>query len=117
VELTKVEIVTLVVPTTFEPEFLEKLTGFPVSSLYGSLSEEPGGRAKKWLPAAGAEQIAEHIDQARARGIDFFYTLNGSCGANREFTAEGQKWLAERLGGSWRWGGGRGGDQSRSSRW
>ena len=48
----------LVVPTTFEPEFLEKLTGFPVSTLYGSLSEEPGGRAKKWLPAAGAEQIA-----------------------------------------------------------
>jgi len=90
--------VTLVVPTTFEAEFLEKLSGFPVSALYGSLSEEPGGRAKKWLPAAGAEQIAEHIDQARARGIDFFYTLNGSCGANREFTAEGQKWLAERLG-------------------
>lgn len=88
----------LTVPTTFEPQFLEKLGGFPVSTIYGSLTEEPGGRAKKWLPAAGEEIIAEHIEQARACGLDFFYTLNGSCGGNRELTAEGQKWLAERLG-------------------
>jgi collagenase-like PrtC family protease len=90
--------VRLIVPTTFEPEFLEKITAFPVSSIYGSLSEEPGGRAKKWLPAAGEQEIEEAIHQARDRGIGFYYTLNGSCGGNREFTAEGQKWLAERLG-------------------
>ncbi len=88
----------LVVPTTFEPPFLEALAGYPVGSLYGSLSEEPGARAKKWLPAAGAEEVEEHIAQARALGIGFYYTLNNSCGGNREFTAEGQKWLIERLG-------------------
>lgn len=88
----------LIVPTSFKPEFVEKLTPFPVSSIYGSLSEEPGGRAKKWLPAAGEQEIEETIHQARDRGIGFYYTLNSSCGGNREFTAEGQKWLAERLG-------------------
>ena len=88
----------LVVPTTFEPEFLQELNGFPVGSIYGSLSEEPSGRAKKSLPAATEEDIAEHIAQARAHGIGFFYTMNSSCGGNREFTAEGQKWLAERFG-------------------
>jgi len=90
--------VKLIIPTSFEPEFLEKITAFPVSSVYGSLAEEPGGRAKKWLPAAGEQDIEEHISQARAQGIGFYYTLNGSCGGNREFMAEGQKWLAERLG-------------------
>ncbi|HZD39588.1 MAG TPA: peptidase U32 family protein, partial [Terriglobales bacterium] len=88
----------LIVPTTFEPEFLQRIAAFPVRSLYGSLAEEPGGRAKKWLPAADKEEIEQSIQQARARGIDFYYTMNGSCGGNREFTAEGQKWLAERLG-------------------
>jgi collagenase-like PrtC family protease len=88
----------LVVPTTFEPEFLQQLTAFPVSAIYGSLSAEPGGRAKKSLPAVAEQDVEEHIAQARARGIGFFYTMNGSCGANREFTAEGQKWLAERFG-------------------
>ena len=88
----------LIAPTTFEPEFLEGLASFPVDTIYGSLSEEPGGRAKKSLPAAAEEDIEEHIAQARAHGIGFFYTMNGSCGGNREFTAEGQKWLADRFG-------------------
>ncbi|HXG52758.1 MAG TPA: U32 family peptidase [candidate division Zixibacteria bacterium] len=88
----------LVVPTTFETELLDGLAGIPVSAIYGSLPEEHGARAKKWLPAADLVGVEEHIAQARARGIGFYYTLNSSCGANREFTAEGQKWLAQRLG-------------------
>lgn len=88
----------LIVPTTFEPEFLPRLTEYPVVSMYGSLPQEHGARAKKWLPAAGVAEVEEHIAQARASGIGFYYTLNNSCGGNREFTAEGQKWLIERLG-------------------
>jgi len=88
----------LIVPTTFEAGFLQRLTGYPVSSMYGSLPDEHGARAKKWLPTAAAEEVEEHIAQARARGIGFYYTLNNSCGGNREFTAEGQKWLIDRLG-------------------
>lgn len=88
----------LVVPTTFEEGFLEALADHPVRWLYGSLPEEPGARASKWLPPADPEQIEAHIAQARVRGIGFVYTLNGACSGNREFTAEGQRWLAERLG-------------------
>lgn len=88
----------LVVPTDFEPDFLQSLSAYPVGWVYGSLSGEPGARAKKWLPTVREEQVENHIAQCRSRGIGFLYTMNGSCGRNREFTAEGQKWLAERLG-------------------
>jgi collagenase-like PrtC family protease len=90
--------VKLIAPTTFEPGFAEALADHPVGWVYGSLVEEPGARAKSWLPAVEEDVLAEHIAQCRARGIGFVYTINASCSANREFTAEGQKWLAERLG-------------------
>jgi collagenase-like PrtC family protease len=90
--------VKLVVPTDFEPAFLQSLSAYPVGWVYGSLSDEPGARAKKWLPTVREEQVENHIAQCRSRGIGFLYTMNGSCGLNREFTAEGQRWLAERLG-------------------
>lgn len=88
----------LVVPTTFEESFIEALAEQPVGSVYGSLSEEPGARAKKWLPTVGEEELEDHIAQCRARGIGFVYVMNASCNGNREFTGEGQRWLAERLG-------------------
>ena len=50
---------TLVVPTTFEPEFLEKLNGFPVSSLTARFRRSP---------AAGREKGSEWI--LRAVSID-----------------------------------------------
>ncbi|MFQ5924753.1 MAG: U32 family peptidase [Dehalococcoidia bacterium] len=88
----------LLVPTTFEGQFLEGLKGYPVRFIYGSLTEEPGGRAKKWLPEVSLEQAGEHIASARAQGIGFIYTMNAPCTGNREFTAQGQRWLVERLG-------------------
>lgn len=88
----------LIVPTTFGPGFIEGLAAYPVARVYGSLVEEPGARAMKWLPAVNEDELAEHIAECRGRGIGFVYTLNASCSTNREFTAEGQKWLAERLG-------------------
>ncbi len=88
----------LVVPTTFEEPFIEALAEQPVGSVYGSLSEEPGARAKKWLPTVSEEQLEDHIAYCRTRGIGFIYVMNASCNGNREFTGEGQRWLAERLG-------------------
>lgn len=88
----------LVVPTTFEAEFLEALAGFPVEWLYGSLPQEPGARARRWLPAADPEQLAAHFAHARALGMGFLYTINAPCSGNRELTADGQRALAERLG-------------------
>lgn len=88
----------LIVPTTFEQDFLDALAAYPVGCVYGSLSDEPGARAKRWLPEAGELQVEDHIAQCRSRGIGYVYTMNASCNANREFTGEGQRWLAERLG-------------------
>ncbi|MFQ5873033.1 MAG: U32 family peptidase [Dehalococcoidia bacterium] len=85
-------------PTTFESQFLEGLKGYPVRLIYGSLTEEPGGRAKQWLPRVGLQQAGEHIASAQAQGIGFIYTMNVPCTGNREFTAEGQRLLVERLG-------------------
>ncbi|MBI4529358.1 MAG: U32 family peptidase [Deltaproteobacteria bacterium] len=88
----------LIVPTTFERSFLESLADYPVNRIYGSLPTEAGARAKAWLPQAGEDDLKPHIADARSRGIGFYYTLNASCGGNREFSGQGQKWLAERLG-------------------
>lgn len=88
----------LIAPTCFAPQFLAGIQPFPVRYLYGSLPQEPGLRAKAWLPAVNEEELAQHIRQASAQGISFLYTLNATCLANREFTAQGQRWLVERLG-------------------
>jgi collagenase-like PrtC family protease len=90
--------VKLIIPTTFDSAFLEALGSYPVGSVYGSLSDEPGARAKKWLPQIGEAELEDHMAQCRSKGIGFLYVMNGSCNGNREFTAEGQRWLAERLG-------------------
>jgi collagenase-like PrtC family protease len=88
----------LVIPTTFEPAFLDKLAGQPVDWLYGSLPQEPGARAKSWLPPANLEQMEAHFAHAKRLGMGFLYTMNAPCSGNRELTAEGQRALAERLG-------------------
>lgn len=88
----------LIAPTTFERVFVEALADYPVERIYGSLSSEAGARAKAWLPMGGEQDLRVHIADARARGIGFVYTMNASCSGNREFSGEGQKWLAERLG-------------------
>jgi len=90
--------VKLTVPTTFEEDFIDAIADYPIRSIYGSLMDEPGARAKKWLPTVGEKEVEAHIARARSKGIGFLYTVNASCSANLEFTAEGQRWLAERLG-------------------
>lgn len=88
----------LIVPTTFEKDFLDTFSDRTVGWVYGSLPDEPGARAKRWLPAVEETELEDHIAQCRTKGIGFLYVMNGSCGGNREFTAQGQRWLAERLG-------------------
>ncbi len=88
----------LIVPTTFDGEFLAALKDYPVQQIYGSLSSEAGARARAWLPEAGEQEVEAHIAEARSKGIGFVYTMNATCSGNREFSADGQRWLAERLG-------------------
>lgn len=88
----------LLVPTTFRPEFLEALRGTAAGSVYGALPDDPGMRPKTWIPSVDEAAMAEHIAQARSLGMEFVYTFNASCLGQREFSAEGQRWLAEKIG-------------------
>jgi collagenase-like PrtC family protease len=88
----------LVVPAVFENRFLEALAPIPVSHLYGTIGGDLSLRPQRWLPQLAAEELAEFVSRVRQKGLQFFYCLNVACLANREFTAEGQRWIVERLG-------------------
>ncbi len=88
----------LVIPAVFDTGFLDTVAEHPISHLYGSVAGDAGLRANRWLPQPKADQIADYVDYARRKGIEFFYCLNVACLGNREFTSEGQRWLVERLG-------------------
>lgn len=88
----------LIVPTTFEAGLASALVGSPARYLYGSLPDGASARPGRWLPPTDPEGAARHIALARSVGIGFLYTFNAACGGNAEFTGEGQRWLAERLG-------------------
>ncbi|MBI2916499.1 MAG: U32 family peptidase [Chloroflexi bacterium] len=94
----------LVVPTTFEPEFLPQLQGLPVRYVYGSLPDEPGMRPMTWVPQIDETILAEHAAQAAALGIDLLYVFNASCLGAQEFSGEGQRWLAYKIGQWQDWG-------------
>lgn len=88
----------LLVPATFQDDLLEAMRDLQVGSLYGSLPSDPSLRAKRWLPQVGPEQFEAYVQRARDLGIAFIYTLNTRSQGSWEFTAQGQRWLAERLG-------------------
>jgi len=88
----------IVVPAVFTPAFLDAMATLPIGHLYGSLPDDPSLRASGWLPEAHGDRLEHTVAEARARGLDFYYALNVHCLGNREFTAEGQRWLVERLG-------------------
>lgn len=88
----------LIVPAHCDLDALEACAGLPIGHLYGALPRDPGLRSGDWLPAATADSIYSMVTRASELGIPFYYALNVACLGNREFTAEGQRWLVERLG-------------------
>jgi collagenase-like PrtC family protease len=88
----------LVVPAVYEESFLDAMAGLPIAHYYGATATDAGLRANAELPSITDDALAGYVDKARAQGQDFFYCLNVACLGNREFTAEGQRWLVERLG-------------------
>lgn len=88
----------LVVPAFIDQSFLPTMAGVPLSHLYGAVGGDLGLRANQWLPQPRADEFAEFVARASESGVAFFYCLNVACLGNREFTAEGQRWLVERLG-------------------
>lgn len=88
----------LVVPAVYDEGFLESMAGLPIAHFYGASAGDSGLRAQNELPALVDDALADYVAEARSLGFGFFYTLNASCLGNHEFTAEGQRWLVERLG-------------------
>jgi collagenase-like PrtC family protease len=88
----------LVAPAIMEPDFLDALAGLPIAHLYGASAGDVGLRANRWLPQPNEEVVVASVARARQLGFPFYYCLNVACLGNREFTAEGQRWLVERLG-------------------
>ena len=88
----------LVVPAVFEEGFLADIEQLPIGHLYGAIGGDAGLRAQQWLPQPKADEFGAYVARARERAMPFFYCLNVACLGNREFTAEGQRWLVERLG-------------------
>ncbi|HVP30426.1 MAG TPA: U32 family peptidase [Myxococcota bacterium] len=88
----------LIVPAVFAPSFLDAMATLPIGHLYGSLPEDPSLRASGWLPDARGDLLERTVAEARRRGLAFYYALNAHCLGNREFSAEGQRFLVERLG-------------------
>ncbi len=88
----------LVVPAVFDEDFLDSFAGFPIGHLYGAAATDAGLRANGELPQIAEDALAAYVARARVLGFGFFYALNAACLGNREFTADGQRWLVERLG-------------------
>jgi collagenase-like PrtC family protease len=88
----------LVVPAVFDDEFLDAMAPLPIEHFYGAMGGDAGLRASQWLPQPKFDDLADYVAGTHRRGIEFFYCLNVACLGNREFTADGQRWLVERLG-------------------
>jgi collagenase-like PrtC family protease len=88
----------LIVPAVFQLDFLDAIASYPIDHLYGAMGGDVGLRAQNWLAQPKADELADYIQAARTRGIAFYYCLNVACLGNREYTAEGQRWLVEHLG-------------------
>ncbi|HXZ82402.1 MAG TPA: U32 family peptidase [Acidimicrobiales bacterium] len=88
----------LVVPAVFDDDFVDAMAALPTGHLYGAVGGDLSLRPNQWLPRPNADRLAAYVGRAREKGISFFYCLNAACLGNREFTAEGQRWIVERLG-------------------
>jgi collagenase-like PrtC family protease len=88
----------LVVPAVYSADFLDAMADMPIAHYYGATAADAGLRANGDLPSISDDALADYVAKAKRQDQDFFYCLNVACLGNREFTAEGQRWLVERLG-------------------
>lgn len=91
----------LVIPTTFDPAFVEGLSALNgeapagalrVGEVYGSFQTSATGSARpsKYLPGPSDAQLAAHIAALHAVDVDFAYLMNAPCLGNTEYTPRGR---------------------------
>lgn len=87
----------LILPTNWQPDYLDAVLDLRPAYLYGSLQHEPSGRSCTHLAEVSSEAVAGHMRRIRQKGAGFTYTMNATCMGNDELTDEGQVRLRERL--------------------
>jgi collagenase-like PrtC family protease len=89
------------VACNWDPALLECLSreATSVDILFGQITDDPfgGGRGSFLVPKATREHAREFIAEARRRGFQFNYLLNGACQDNLEMTREGNRVLFEHV--------------------
>jgi collagenase-like PrtC family protease len=92
------------VSTNWDPELPKRLSHLQVSGLYGKLADDVigGCRPSFLLPQVSREQVAAHVRDCHAAGLEFSYLLNTTCLNNIQYTRQGYAsirelvdWLAE----------------------
>jgi hypothetical protein len=74
-----------------------------ISTVYGSIVGEPGGRTiphSSQLPSQhipNAHKLAQFVDKLKKAGISFNLMMNSSCYSNRLFSDEGKEWIKREL--------------------
>jgi collagenase-like PrtC family protease len=77
----------LIVPTNWDIKLLEKLEGYPIYALYGSLHKSivGSGRVSFVLPQVSKNKVKEYVEEVHSRGMKFNYLLNAPCLGNIEY--------------------------------
>lgn len=92
-------------PLNWSPAYLEFLVEHKdqISTVYGSIVGEAGGRVIPHSPQLSAEQrpdvsmLRAHVDTLNRAGIEFNLIMNFSCHGNRLFSDEGKQWLQHQV--------------------
>jgi len=87
----------LILPTNWDPAYLEKVLPYKPAYLYGSLPQEPTLRSYTLLQEVEGDDAAEHIENTRAAGSGFTYVINATCLGNDELTEKGRWQIMERF--------------------
>ena len=85
----------LAVPANYDMAFIDTLTGYPVTEVYGKLSYDPvgGGRSSLSTEGVSKSSLKTYITHLRESGIDFNYLLNTACLSNHPWDRRWQKKL------------------------
>jgi len=81
----------LTVATNFDNNFIDQISSYPVTEIYGKLSQDfiGGGRSSYSIQGINKSVLKSHIAYARQNGIKFNYLLNTACLGNSEWSAKG----------------------------
>ena len=87
------------IAANWDLSLLDQLKETSVVGLYGQMWGDPlgGGRMALFIPKVGKKEVAHFISEARKRGLNFNYLINGTCLDNLEFTKKAYQSIAEHI--------------------